>query len=164
MVIFLKKALLIAEKSSLMTTIKDVFYKHKNEFDFDITFLCQSGHLLTLKLPHELDESQKIWSWDNIPFHPNEINGWKYKVISGQENRFNRIKEELQNGTYDFVIHAGDSDQEGELLVNLVLNYIGTDLPIYRFWTNSLTDKDVLKALHNMEDDRNTTKLINLYH
>lgn len=160
----MKKALLIAEKSSLMTTIKDVFYKHKNEFDFDITFLCQSGHLLTLKLPHELDESQKIWSWDNIPFHPNEINGWKYKVIPGQENRFNRIKEELQNGTYDFVIHAGDSDQEGELLVNLVLNYIGTDLPIYRFWTNSLTDKDVLKALHNMEDDRNTTKLINLYH
>ena len=157
------KAILIAEKSSLMNDIKAIYMKHKDEFDFDVTFVCQSGHLLTLLLPNEIDEDQKAWKWENLPFHPKDYDGWKYKVIPSGAEKFNKIKEELNSGMYDFIIHAGDPDQEGELLVNLVLNYLGTKLPVKRFWTNSLTEKDILHALHNMEDDK-SERLQNLYH
>lgn len=159
----MKKVLLIAEKSSLMNIIKETYLKHRNDFDFSIDFLCQSGHLITLMLPSELDESQKSWAWENIPFHPKEVGGWKYKVIPGQEKKLEKIKEAVHSGNYDFVIHAGDPDQEGELLVNIVLEYVGSKLPVYRFWTNALEEQDVLKALHNMENDRETPRLVNLY-
>ena len=71
------KAILIAEKSSLMNDIKAIYMKHKDEFDFDVTFVCQSGHLLTLLLPNEIDEDQKAWKWENLPFHPKDYDGWK---------------------------------------------------------------------------------------
>ena len=159
----MKKALLIAEKSSLMNDIRTTFQKHKDEFDFSITFVCQSGHLLTLLKPNEIDEEQKSWKWDNLPFHPKDYDGWKYKIIPGSESKFQKIKEELNSGIYDFIIHAGDPDQEGQLLVNLVLNFTGTNLPVKRFWTNSQAEKDILHALKNMEDNNNE-RLTNLYH
>lgn len=159
----MKKALLIAEKKSLQNTIAEAYQKHKNEFDFTIDFVAQSGHLLTLLLPSEMDEEQKTWKWENLPFHPREYEGWKYKVIPQSADKFERIKNAILDGGYDFIIHAGDPDKEGELLVNLVLQYIGTNLPIYRFWTNALAETDVIRALHNMENDRTTPRLVNLY-
>lgn len=159
----MKRALLIAEKTSLQNTIAEVYKKHKNEFDFTIDFVAQSGHLLTLLLPSEIDEEQKTWKWDNLPFHPRQYNGWKYKVIPQSASKFENIKNAILDGDYDFIIHAGDPDREGELLVNLVLNYIGTKLPVYRFWTNALAESNVLNALHNMENDRTEPRLVNLY-
>ena len=51
----MKKGLVIAEKPSLMRTIRDVYEKHKNELPYELEFIAQQGHLLTLKLPSELD-------------------------------------------------------------------------------------------------------------
>ena len=66
----MQKALLIAEKPSLKRTIEEVYNKHKNEIPYDITFMEQRGHLLTLKYPNELSEELEAWSWDTLPFHP----------------------------------------------------------------------------------------------
>lgn len=162
---FMKKALLIAEKSSEMNTIKNVYLKHKKEFDVDIAFVCQAGHLVTLCLPNELDETLEKWCWENLPFHPKEYGGWKYKVIPGSEQKYNKIKDLLHENHYDFIIHAGDSDQEGELLVNLVLDRIGIgNIPVYRFWTNSQEETDVLDALKNLKNDKEDSFFRNLYH
>ena len=75
-----QKALLIAEKPSLERKIKEVYEKHKNEFDFEIDFLALRGHILALKMPEELDESLKTWSFDNLPIFPEEHGGWQYKI------------------------------------------------------------------------------------
>lgn len=165
------KALLIAEKPSLMRTIQDVYNKHKGEISYDITFLSQRGHLVTLKLPHEIEEDRKKWKWENLPFHPEEHGGWQYKVIqearSGKnmtaKERFDQIKKELSSGSYDFVINAGDPDQEGELLVRIVLEYVKNKLPVKRFWTNDLTESHVLDALQNLKDDDRDPLCTNLY-
>ena len=50
------KALLIAEKPRLRRVIEDVYSHHRSEIPYDITFLEQSGHLITLKTPDELDD------------------------------------------------------------------------------------------------------------
>jgi len=159
------RALLLAEKKSERDAIQKVYNDHRNEFDYDITFMEQYGHLLTLKLPSEIDEEQKQWKWENLPFHPSQYEGWEYKVIGNERARkiFSSIKEEIRSGKYDFIIHAGDSDQEGELLINIVINKIGTNLPVFRFWTNSQVEEDILKALKNMENDRTTKRLVDLY-
>lgn len=165
------KALLIAEKPSLMRTIEAVYNKHKSSIPYEITFISQRGHLVTLKLPSEIDEEQKHWKWSNLPFHPEDHGGWQYKVIAEKKEgknltaseRLAQIKKELQSGAYDFVINAGDPDQEGELLVRLVLEYLKNRLPVKRFWTNDLTEAHVLNALQHLKDDDADPMCVNLY-
>lgn len=163
-----QKALLIAEKPSLMRTIQSVYNKHQANIPYDCTFLAQAGHLLTLKLPNEIDSAQEKWSWSNLPFHPENYGGWQYKIISGNgpsstaKQRFYDIRDEIKNGGYDFIIHAGDPDQEGELLVRIVLDELHCKLPVKRFWSNDVTETKVLEALLNLKDDDNDPMLVNL--
>lgn len=166
----MQKALLIAEKPSLRRTIEDVYRRHKKEVPYEITFKEQRGHLLTLKLPSEIDPDQKIWAWENLPFNPEEHGGWKYKIIQEKKvghfltakERYADIKETLKTGDFDFVINAGDPDQEGELLIQLVLKSLGNVLPVKRFWTNDLAEKNVLDELLNLRDDDHDPALKNL--
>ena len=163
-----EKALLIAEKPSLMRTIKDVYDKHRSEIPYDITFECQFGHLVTLKLPHEIEEDRKKWKWENLPFHPEDHGGWQYKVIedsrgkNAQLEKFNAIKKHLHSGKFDVVINAGDPDQEGELLIRLVLAHAGNKLPVKRFWTNDLTESHILNGLKTLKDDDKDPMCVNL--
>ncbi len=165
------KALLIAEKPSLMREIEDVYNKIKSKLPYEITFTSQRGHLVTLKTPDEIDPEQKKWEWSTIPFHPEKHGGWQYKVIEDEKKgsyltskeRFEAIKEELLSGKYDFVINAGDAEQEGELLIRLVLNEAGNTLPVKRFWTNALTESAITDALNNLLDDDHDPMLLNLY-
>lgn len=167
---FMQKALLIAEKPSLKRTIEDVYNRHKKEIPYEITFKEQRGHLLTLKLPSEIDPEQKKWAWENLPFNPEEHGGWKYKVIQEKKEgnfltakeRYADIKDTLQNGDFDFVINAGDPEQEGELLIQIVLRSLHNTLPVKRFWTNDLSETNVLHALQNLRDDDHDPQLKNL--
>lgn len=164
------KALLIAEKPSLRQTLEQCYKRHRKEFDYDIKFMDQRGHLLQLKLPDELDESQKQWSWDKLPFHPEQHGGWQYKIPTEKKvgnfqtsrERFMAIKKEVSSGEYDFIINAGDPDQEGELLIREVLAALNVKIPVKRFWSNDLTDEKCVEALHNLRDDDHDEMLVNL--
>lgn len=166
----MSRALLIAEKPSLMREIQTVYENHKSEIPYQIDFESQRGHLLTTMEPNEISDSLSKISWNTIPIFPENYGGWKYKIIDDKKvgnyltskERYAILQDKIHNGNYDFIIHAGDPDQEGELLVNLVLIHIKTDLPIKRFWTNDLTEGHVLNALLNLRDDRNDPDLVNL--
>lgn len=166
----MKKALLLAEKPDLMRKIEEVYDKHEGELDYSIHFESQRGHLLTLKSPSEMDEALGQWTWETLPIVPEELGGWQYKVIQEKKTgsfmtareRYEAIKKEINSGKYDFIIHAGDPDQEGELLIRIVLKDIGTRLPVKRFWTNDLTEAHILNALKNLKDDDNDPMLTNL--
>ncbi|MCR5671454.1 MAG: topoisomerase C-terminal repeat-containing protein [Butyrivibrio sp.] len=166
----MKKALLIAEKPSLRRTIEEVYKKNKSKIPYEITFMEQRGHLLTLKNPDEIDESLTKWEWESLPIYPDELGGWKYKVIPEKKTgkfltakeRFDAIKKELSSGEYDFVINAGDPDQEGQLLVRIVLAALKNTLPIKRYWSNDTTEAKVLDALVNLRDDDSDPMLVNL--
>lgn len=163
-------ALVIAEKPSLMGEIQKVYNAHRDQIPYTADFVSQRGHLIALKLPREADPSQHGRSWDNLPYVPEEHGGWQYKVIQEKktgnfltsEERYKEIKSKLDSGRYDFVIHAGDPDQEGELLVWEVLKYADSRLPVKRFWTNDLTENHVLDALQHLRDDQNDPMLTNL--
>ena len=165
------KALLIAEKPSLRREIETVYSKYQKDIPYTIDFVEQRGHLVTLLLPDEYDDALKIWNWDDLPFDPENYGGFKYKIISEKKTghfktaaeRFYDIKDKVQSGQYDFVINAGDPDQEGELLIRSVLTYAGSTLPVKRFWTNDLTEGKILYALKNLKDDDNNESLKNLY-
>ena len=165
-----QKALLIAEKPDLQRKIEEVYKNHRNSIPYEITFAAQRGHLVTLLSPTEMDESLSKWEWDTLPIEPEQYGGWKYKVIEEPKKgnfmtakeRYAAIAKAIRSGSYDFIIHAGDADQEGELLVNIVLRSIGNKLPVKRFWTNDLTESHILNALTDLRDDDNDPMLTNL--
>ena len=145
------KALLIAEKPSLMREIQKVYNSHKAEIGIDIDFTAQAGHLVGLKLPKEVNaEKYGRWSISSFP----EDYPFEYKVNPGKNELVNNIRKAVKSGGYDFIIHAGDPDQEGELLVRLVLDFVNSSLPVKRFWTNDLVESAILGALKNLQDDR----------
>ena len=121
-----------------MRKIKEVYDKHKSEVPYEIDFESQRGHLLTLKTPDKLDPSLKSYSWDTLPINPEDYGGFQYEVIKEKkqgnfmtsQERFDQIKEKIYSGKYDYVINAGDPDQEGELLIRIVLSQMNNKLPI----------------------------------
>ena len=161
-----KRGLVIAEKPSLLGVIKESYYTHKNELPYTLNgFVAQRGHLFTLLKPNELDESLKMWNWETLPIYPENFDGWKYKPIEEKKvgnfltakERIQAIKQEIKSGNYDFIVNAGDPDQEGELLIRIVLAELNNTLPILRFWTNNIADENIFHALKNLEDDSTPT-------
>ncbi len=148
----MSKALLIAEKPSLMREIQKVYKKHKDEIGIDIDFMAQAGHLVGLKSPKEIDK-EKYGKWNLASFPV--VYPYEYKVNEGKNELVKNIREGVKKGGYDYIIHAGDPDGEGELLVRLVLDYVGNKLPVKRFWTNDLVEGAILGALKNLQPDSN---------
>lgn len=144
------KALLIAEKPSLMREIQAAYRENRKDINLDIDFMAQAGHLVGLKMPDEINkEKYGRWSLDNLPIDVPYV----YKVIPGKNELVSKIRTAVKSGEYDFVIHAGDPDGEGELLVRLVLGYVGNKLPVKRFWSNDLTHDAIAEALKSLKDD-----------
>lgn len=143
------RAILIAEKPSLMREIETVYKKIKTSLGLEIDFLAQAGHLVGLKTPDMIDKKYEKWRLENFPIDV----PYEYYVLKGKENLIREIKSAVNSGKYDCVIHAGDPDGEGELLVRLVLAYVNNKLPVKRFWTNDLTFGAIEKALKNLSND-----------
>lgn len=159
----MKKALLIAEKPSLMRDIKQAYEHIANKVEYEITFVSQVGHLVELLDPVEVNPIYKKWDVDFLPINPDNEGGWQYKVSRKTKDVYKKIEDEINSGKYDVVINAGDPDQEGELLVNLVLNKINNKLPVLRFWSNDTTQIALENALQNLQND-NDKRFRDLYH
>ena len=148
------KALLIAEKPSLMRTIQDV-YKQINYSD-TITFKSFAGHIIGLKNPKDygvvdgVDWSNKLWNEDMIPMIPNKF---LYQVSSDKKAMYRDLTNEIASGDYDYIINACDPDREGNHIFQLFYNYSKCTLPIKRFWTNDLSFGNVENALRNLRYD-----------
>ena len=144
------KALLIAEKPSLMREIQAAYREHRREIPDSIDFLAQAGHLVGLKMPGEIDqEKYGKWNMDHLPIDVPYV----YKILPGKQELISKIRNAVKSGEYDYIIHAGDPDGEGELLVRLVLAHIGNRLPVKRFWSNDLTHDAIADALKHMKED-----------
>lgn len=155
----MKKAVLIAEKNSLLKSIMSAYNNNRSQFDFTIDGFAQAGHLFGLKNPKEMDEDMGKWEMTNYPWHPKS---WQYKITEGSEDKkykrtkadiYRSIRDAINSGEYDFVIHAGDPDQEGELLIRETLQEADNRLPVKRIWINASTEEEYLNGLLNLEDD-----------
>lgn len=116
--------LFIAEKPSLARAIADVLPKpHQKGNGFikasngDVVSWC-IGHLLEQATPEVYDERYKKWTLDDLPIVPDK---WILMPKSSTEKQFNILVDLIKSA--DQIVHAGDPDREGQLLVDEVLNY-----------------------------------------
>lgn len=127
------------------TLKKDGYY----EIGDDIIAWLQ-GHILGLKMPEDYDPNLKPYSYDTLPIIPQN---WEKTVKSQKyyQKMYATICNLLKN--VDEVINVGDSDREGQLIVDEVLNLAGNTLPVKRLYLNALDNISIERAMDNIIDN-----------
>jgi DNA topoisomerase-3 len=100
------------------------------------------GHLYEQAMPEDYDKALKKWTRDSLPIVPEK---WKLKPKKEYKEQIAVIKKLLANATQ--VVHCGDPDREGQLLVDEVLEKHRWRGPVDRAWLPDLTDAALNRAL-----------------
>ena len=147
--------LYIAEKPSLGRAIADALPKpHKKQPGFievgngDIVSWC-IGHLLEQAEPDAYDAKYKQWKIEHLPIVPQQ---WQLKVKKQTSKQLSVLRGLLKKA--DLIVHAGDPDREGQLLVDEVLAHLKVGVrkrnSAKRCLINDLNYSAVKKSLANM--------------
>lgn len=145
--------LIIAEKPSLARAIADALPgTPKREEgaiavgDTRVTWCL--GHLLEQAPPDAYDPVYKQWRLDHLPILPQQ---WRLTPRAKARGQLAVIRRLLKQA--HLVVHAGDPDREGQLLVQEVIHYLGWKGPVSRLLVSDLNRPAVAKALSQMEDN-----------
>ena len=147
--------LFIAEKPSLARAIADVLPKPHRKGDGFIE--CGNGQVVTWCIGHLLEQAQPDaydtrfarWNLADLPIIPEK---WQLQPRASVTKQLNVIKRYLHEASE--VIHAGDPDREGQLLVDEVLDYL--QLPaekrqqVQRCLINDLNPQAVERAIDRL--------------
>lgn len=117
--------LFIAEKPSLGRAIAEALPKpHKKQEGFivaangDHVTWC-IGHLLEQAEPEAYDPAFKKWRLEHLPILPQE---WQLQAKPKTKKQLSVIKRLIQQSS--LLVHAGDPDREGQLLVDELINFL----------------------------------------
>lgn len=155
----LTKYLVIAEEPTLGRAIAAAVPEHSDGSKApagEYRVVAARGHLLQLKPPEVYDEKYKKWNIEDLPIaFPN----WATIPKEGRDagdtadirRRLAKIKEGLD--WCDCVIHAGDPDDEGQLLIDEILEFYHNKKPVKRILINDMSESYVLKQINKMEDN-----------
>ncbi|EDS6807092.1 DNA topoisomerase III [Salmonella enterica subsp. enterica serovar Legon] len=146
--------LFIAEKPSLAKAIfegiggnpatekKNGYYQH----GADVVIPC-FGHMMELYDPQDYDEKYAKWCFSDLPIKTVIPPKYKIKPESAEQTRL--ILSLIRQATS--IVHAGDPDDEGCLLVDEILGYAGNTKPVMRLLIADLNPAPVQKALASMQ-------------
>lgn len=112
------------------------------------------GHILRQAEPHEYDMKYKQWRAEDLPIVPGE---WKLLVEPSCARQFAIVKGLIAKA--DEIVHAGDPDREGQLLIDEVLDYVGNTKPVRRILLNALDEKSIREANEDLRDNRDFAPL-----
>jgi len=142
--------LFIAEKPSLARAIAEALpgpqkrvRSHIECGAGDVVAWC-AGHILQMAPPESYGDAYKTWRLESLPITPRD---WKLEVSS--HDLVASIRRLLRHATR--VVHAGDPDREGQLLVDEVLHFLGYVGPVDRLLVRDLSPEAVRRQLGALE-------------
>ena len=142
--------LVIAEKPSLgraiMTSLGERFTNKGEYFQSENYYVVPlHGHILELKdfEKYPANKGKNMWRADNLPFFPTE---YQYQISKGNKKTYDAIKKLLAQKNVTEVIHCGDADREGQVIVDLVLEKIGNKKKVTRPFIKSTTPQGLRQA------------------
>ncbi|OJV66895.1 MAG: DNA topoisomerase III [Clostridiales bacterium 38-18] len=149
---------IIAEKPSVAKNIADAVsatqrrdgYFEGNGFYVTWAF----GHLLELFDAKDYDEALSSWRMTNFPFIPD---GFKYKVKHDSNDRskvdqgalkqISTIENLINQPAVEAVINACDYDREGQIIGDIIIDYLKVEKPVERLLLNEWTPEEVSQGL-----------------
>ncbi|MFV0362535.1 MAG: DNA topoisomerase [Suipraeoptans sp.] len=156
--------LVIAEKPSLAKKIVSAIpekFENKNGFFISSSYIVSFafGHLFQL---FELDDYDKskwennkppAWDLNTLPFLPPSFK-FKIKDDKGCKEQFKLLTELMNRPDVTEIVHCGDSDREGEVIIRLIIKFgLKTDKKITRLWLPEQTEENIRNQLQNLKLD-----------
>lgn len=154
----------IAEKPSLARAIADALPKpHRKQEGHivvgngDVVTWC-IGHLLEQAEPEDYDPELRRWQFERLPIVPSE---WQLKAKASTKKQLAVLRKLLREA--DDIVHAGDPDREGQLLVDEVIAYLKVPKSrrqnIQRCLISDLTPAAVTRSLSQLQPNLNFASL-----
>lgn len=140
--------LIIAEKPSVARAIRDAM----GVGDYQVTNCF--GHLFELAPPDAYDPQWKGWSLATLPIR---VKSWRRIVRGDAKKQYEEIRRMLSSATC--VIHAGDPDREGQLLVDEVLEEAGWRGQTQRVLLSAVDPTSIKRAFSTLKDNKNYSGL-----
>lgn len=150
------RSLIIAEKPELGRAIAAAIDGPNKEVrgviqKQNVVITWAYGHLLRLCEPDEYDTKYKKWKKEDLPIY---FADWKLVPDGNKKERVEQIIALMEN--CDQIIHAGDPDDEGQFLIDEILQYAKTTKPVKRVYINDNTPANIKKAFHELKDNDET--------
>jgi DNA topoisomerase-3 len=130
------------------------------------TVCALSGHVLELVEPEHYDPKYSLahgtWDIDDLPII---FKNWKKDIKRATDDNGHKInkpdeyaKRKLDtvaalSKNADIIIGAGDPDDEGQCLVDEVIDYIGWHGPTKRVYVNDNIEKNIRKEFDQLKDN-----------
>lgn len=151
--------LYIAEKPSLGRAIAAVLPKpHKNADGFiaaadgSVVSWC-IGHLLEQAEPDAYDERYKSWQLEHLPIMPEQ---WQLKAKSETRKQLTVLRKLVKSAKQ--IVHAGDPDREGQLLVDEVIDFLNVSArkkqQVQRCLISDLNPAAVKRAISQLRENK----------
>jgi len=147
--------LIIAEKPELAKDISKAILGHTNKNNGyysanGIIVVSAFGHLLTLAEPEEYNIKYKQWILDDLPIY---FESWRL-VPAKEDYKIRQLKliGELLEKT-DEVVHAGDPDEEGQFLIDEIIEYYNFSGKVYRVYINDNLEKNIINAFNHLTEN-----------
>ena len=126
------------------------------------------GHLITMsypecpfivfrwesqqEYPEVYDPALKKWSFDTIPFIPEE---YKYEIIDASSKQFQIVSRLLNREDVGRIYVCTDSGREGEYIYRLVEQMAGVDKSKKdrrRVWIDSQTEEEIMRGIREAKE------------
>lgn len=159
----MSKTLVITEKPSVAREYAKILSVNSGRNDgfiennnYIITWCI--GHLVTMTLPDNYDESLKKWRLETLPFLPKE---YRYEVIERVKKQFDIVKKMLNRDDVTEILWAGDPAREGQYIEELVRMVAGVNpnAKEKRVWIDSITDEELKNGIQNAQPMNNYSNL-----
>ncbi len=155
----------VAEKKSLAEAVAKALGPAQSPWDSrglthnrvgENWFVWLDGHAFEQAMPdHYLpatvpttSSGRKVWRKSDLPIVPVE---WAILPKEGKRARLEKMAELLSE--VDEVVHLGDPDEEGQVLVDEALMYYGNRKPVKRVLVNDYNETKVKQALAALRDN-----------
>lgn len=112
------------------------------------TVCALAGHVLELMEPSEI---RPEWNWDknfSADMLPICVRRWPKRPAAGKEDIVEEVGTLLER--CDSVVHAGDPDDEGQLLVDELIEYLGYGGVVERVLVNDNIVANIRRAFENL--------------
>ncbi|MCJ0536568.1 DNA topoisomerase III [Enterococcus cecorum] len=146
------KQLIIAEKPSVAKDLSRVLKatkKTKNYYEGDKVIVTWAlGHLLTLKMPEDLNKEWQQWQLETLPMLPKQIG---IKPLPKTGHQLKAIASLTKRKDVGEAVIATDAGREGELVARWILQWVRFNKPVKRLWISSQTDKAIKQGFANLK-------------
>lgn len=105
------------------------------------------GHILELAQPHIYDSKYEQWDINDLPL---KIVDFIYVPKQDCKEQLKIICNLIQSKDTTSIIHCGDADDEGQILIDEILDYSKNKKPVFRVLINDITPKAIQHEITKM--------------